>query len=1121
MIKVRCKGCAQEFEVKTSSIGTSCKCPKCGTQFVLQAQGAENGTKDQKAPSPVAKFASGTLNGAKEKPTQANKKSSNARPTNEFKEKGEYSKPGQASSKKNKFGLWGGIAFVVVILLIALPVIWHLSSTKSAVPEEPEAVEEEAKPQVPDEPAPDEPAHGEQEAKPVPLPENKEYAVELPGNVALEFIRVEKGSFIMGSPDGEDRRDDEKMHKVYISKDYFLGKYEVTQEQWLALMPGGNPSCFKDEAKLPVEQVSWEMAMQFCERLTEQERNARRLPDGYVYTLPTEAQWEYAASGGARRVGYEYSGGNDLDSVGWFADNSGQSTHPVGGKKPNELGIYDMSGNVSEWCLDCSEDNNGVETDTYLDEIQDPCCKKGVKRVFRGGAWQFKDCRVAVRSAGAPQNQFSSIGFRVALAPDIGQIAYRKEKQKISPEVEEEEKKQTLPGNVELEPVNREDVQGESAEDDGAWLDEKEKRIYLPGGVTLELIKVSKGHFMMGGSNPSGYNRPHRVFITKSFYLGKYEVTQEQWQAIMGSNPSGFKNGDKFPVENVSWNEAMDFCRRLTERERGAGRLPEGYAYSLPTEAQWEYAARSCGKYGNRPYSGGNHLDSVAWYSGNSGGTSHIVGTKRPNELGFYDMTGNVWEWCLDCSTSNASAGSASSSTYIGDTKDPYCSSGPYRIFRGGSWSNFSERCNVSYRLGRDPTRGKVNDVGFRVALSYVINRINLPPSFQKSVKEVPQQKNGRQGRSNPRTAGDGALVVNTNKDVANAGNGMTSLRNALARATSSRYNSVIKFADNYDINLTSPLVIQDDVTIDGVEHAIKLKAFQSWLLNVARGEPTLKNLQLLSGEKAGIALLGTNQKMRLYNVKARSAGENAWRLNGSAQLLLYNGSSIDNVELNNGGQLHLENNSVVKNVRISGSASIVGGDFELTGTGYDVIVMNNGEFQTKGVAIKGLSIRSEGLFLYENGTLISGTVVVSGTVRAKMDVKKPIVDQYAKVIFDISSWAPEGMDRRYHVRDRRHYIDNLGVFGGGSKYAINVSKAQELGLYTLADRVERFTGSLFLMVDKNSTGKCFDMSEGLIMKSVIKHNGITYSLKKINGILKLEISKKVVEKARKNRREE
>jgi formylglycine-generating enzyme required for sulfatase activity len=167
--------------------------------------------------------------------------------------------------------------------------------------------------------------------------------------------------------------------------------------------------------------------------------------------------------------------------------------------------------------------------------------------------------------------------------------------------------------------------------------------------LALELIWVAPGTFVMGSPRNEPERHPAegpqtRVTLTRGFWLGRTEVTQAQYTAVIGENPSGFKDvGSDAPVERVSWTDAMAFCRKLNERERAAGRLPEGYAYTLPTEAQWEYAHRAGteGAYPGAP-------EATAWYELNSDKTTHRVGLKRANAWGFHDLAGNVLEWCYD-----------------------------------------------------------------------------------------------------------------------------------------------------------------------------------------------------------------------------------------------------------------------------------------------------------------------------------------------------------------------------------------------------------------------------------------------------------------------------------------
>jgi formylglycine-generating enzyme required for sulfatase activity len=214
----------------------------------------------------------------------------------------------------------------------------------------------------------------------------------------------------------------------------------------------------------------------------------------------------------------------------------------------------------------------------------------------------------------------------------------------------------------------------------------------------MEFVKIQPGEFMMGCSAGDkeclDLEKPsHGVRITKAFEIGRYEVTQDQWQAVMGSNPSVF-TGSNLPVDYVSWNQVQDFLQKLNAKQ-------DGYRYRLPTEAEWEYAARA-GTTGARA----GPLDSMAWYVSNSGGRTHAIGQKQPNAWGLYDVIGNVWEWVQDWYDETFYARSPAA-----DPVGP--SSGRYRVLRGGSWYNDTGVGRVSYRFRYDPTSTDVT-IGFR-----------------------------------------------------------------------------------------------------------------------------------------------------------------------------------------------------------------------------------------------------------------------------------------------------------------------------------------------------------------------------------------------------------------------
>ncbi|MGD9707325.1 MAG: SUMF1/EgtB/PvdO family nonheme iron enzyme [Candidatus Delongbacteria bacterium] len=226
----------------------------------------------------------------------------------------------------------------------------------------------------------------------------------------------------------------------------------------------------------------------------------------------------------------------------------------------------------------------------------------------------------------------------------------------------------------------------------------EKKSIKLEEGADVggDYIFVQGGTFQMGGKESD--EKPIHSVTVGDFYIGKTEVTQAQYQAVMGKNPSSFK-GDNLPVESVTWNDAVEFCKKLSQKE--------GVTYRLPTEAEWEYAARGGNQSRGYEYSGSSNVGEVAWYDSNSGSKTHPVATKKQNELGIHDMSGNVWEWCSDWYGSDYYKSSPSS-----NPTGP--SSGSYRVLRGGGWYRYAKDCRVAYRSSHFPSFS-LNSCGFRV----------------------------------------------------------------------------------------------------------------------------------------------------------------------------------------------------------------------------------------------------------------------------------------------------------------------------------------------------------------------------------------------------------------------
>ena len=228
--------------------------------------------------------------------------------------------------------------------------------------------------------------------------------------------------------------------------------------------------------------------------------------------------------------------------------------------------------------------------------------------------------------------------------------------------------------------------------------------IPVKDGISIDMVRVEAGTFTMGATaemkDPYGNEKPtHRVTLTNDYYIGKYEVTQALWQTVMGNNPSKFK-GDNLPVEQVNWKDCQKFLSKLNRIT--------GKTFRLPTEAEWEYAARGGNKSRGYQYSGSNNLSDVAWYDDNSGNKTHAVGTKQANELGIYDMSGNVYEWCQDW------YGKYNSSSQVNPTG---ANSGSFRVLRGGGWDGNDRCCRSLCRYIIEPD-GRGDFLGLRLILS-------------------------------------------------------------------------------------------------------------------------------------------------------------------------------------------------------------------------------------------------------------------------------------------------------------------------------------------------------------------------------------------------------------------
>ena len=473
------------------------------------------------------------------------------------------------------------------------------------------------------------------------------------------------GTFMMGSPEDEEgREDDEVQHEVTLTQGFWILEHEVTQTLWKAItgVEQKGPHYINHPA-----YASWEDSWNFVNELN----SGGFAPEGMAFSLPTEAEWEYACRAGSDAA---YGGNGHIQWMGW----SGCDIHDVKQKQPNAWGLYDMHGNVAEWC----EDWYGPYPDGPVTDPTGPT--SGADRVMRGGySYSYlSKLRSAARDKDIPRFKsnysFSHIGLRLVLKPTV--------------------------------------KQNDTKRDEG---DNKRK-----AGDALEVtIKNSPyvfrycpaGDFMMGspkGEEHRSFSSQHKVKLTHGFWMLETEVTQELWKSITGDNQSRFRGANR-PVENVSWNECQEFISILN-----AENAPDGMEFRLPTEAEWEYACRAGT---TTPFSFGSALNGVQAncagvfpYGTSTQGPDRretvTVKTFEPNAWGLYDMHGNVAEWCFDGYDGFYSKALAIDPQ--GDEDEEY-----ERCVRGGSWQSSASDCLSScrYHVSRNDSSPTI---GFRLVLA-------------------------------------------------------------------------------------------------------------------------------------------------------------------------------------------------------------------------------------------------------------------------------------------------------------------------------------------------------------------------------------------------------------------
>ena len=459
------------------------------------------------------------------------------------------------------------------------------------------------------------------------------------GDVRFSMVPVEGGFFTMGKTPEQGGGNDPAMHPVIVDG-FAIGKFEVSQALWQEVM-GSNPSP-EPNPKASVSRVTWKDCRKFVDGLSRK--------TGVRFRLPTEAEWEYAARGGNKSLRYRCSGSND------------------GKTRENELGIFDMSGNLWEWV----EDSYADFTVTAL-SVNPTGPEVSANKVIRGGSAASKvgEKYVSSRQEMAQTSKSPAVGLRLAMSTGAGHD-------------------KSLEAVLSSNEVEREPSDGKA-------------ETIAVGNIRFKMLPVPAGTINMGATAEQAKwaeedEKPVHEVTLSAFKMGQYEVTCSLWNAVMGWLPAKCED-DSTPAVNISWYDAQAFIRKLNALT--------GRKFRLPTEAEWEYAARGARNGGNNVYAGSEYCMNVAVYSSNSDGKVLAVGTKSPNSLGLYDMSGNAWEWCQDWY-------SAYSAESVTDPAGP--ASGELKILRGGSAPARYDACRVSNRSDMYPVNLK-STFGFRLAL--------------------------------------------------------------------------------------------------------------------------------------------------------------------------------------------------------------------------------------------------------------------------------------------------------------------------------------------------------------------------------------------------------------------